>query len=306
MLTQSEIRANVTNKIVAALQSGAVPFWRQTWAKSEHSGAPTNAVSRKPYLGVNRLLFSLLGHDSKWWATYNQWRSLGGQVRRGEKGVTGILYKPVTKTKVNDDGEEETSSFPLLKTFTVFHLSQVDGDLKQFKDTPRSDAGTPFVDYGPAEEVFAATSAEFRFGGGRAFYSPSGDFIQLPPKASFEKAHEYYGVLAHESVHWSGHESRLNRLSKFARFGDEAYAVEELVAELGSAYLLNDVGVPQSDDLGNVTAYLGHWLKVLQRDHSAIFTAASAASKAADFVLDFSRPKEEAAVEEAGGVLVAA
>jgi len=306
MLSQSEIRANVTNKIVTALQSGAVPFWRQTWAKSEHSGAPTSAVSGKPYQGINRVLLSLQSHQSKWWATYNGWQSLGGQVRRAERGTAAILYKPVTKKKVNDEGEEEKSRFALLKTFTLFHLSQVDGDLKQFRDTPRPDTGTPFVDYGPAEEAFAATGADVRFGGGRAYFSPSEDYIQLPPKASFSNAKDLYSVLAHETVHWSGHESRLNRLCKFARFGSEAYAVEELVAELGAAFLSTELGVPQSDDLSNVTAYLGHWLKVLQRDHSAIFTAASAASKAADFILEFSRPKAEAEVGEAGGVLLTA
>jgi antirestriction protein ArdC len=148
--------------------------------------------------------------------------------------------------------------------------------------------------------------ADVRSEGERAYYSPSGDFIQMPPKSSFEKAHEYYGVLAHESVHWSGHESRLNRLSKFARFGDEAYAMEELVAELGAAFLLTELGVPQSEDLNNVTAYLGHWLKVLQRDHSAIFTAASAANAAADHILSYSRTNDQPEVEEAGSELVAA
>ena len=306
MQTQADIRAAVTNKIVAALQSGAVPFWRQTWTKSEHSGPPTSAVSGKPYSGVNWLLLSLMGHQSKWWATYNGWKSLGGQVRRGEKGVTGILYKPVTKKKVNEDGEEEESRYGFLKTFALFHLSQVDGDLSKFRDTKKPDTSTTFVDFGPAEEAFAATGADVRFGGDRAFYSPSEDYIQLPPKSSFsEDAKGYYSVLAHESVHWSGHESRLNRLSKFARFGDEAYAVEELVAELGAAFLSTELGVPQSDNLENVTSYLKHWLTVLQRDHAAIFTVASAASKAADFILAFSRPKVEE-VEEAGSVLVAA
>jgi antirestriction protein ArdC len=263
-------------------------------------------VSGKPYRGINFVLLSLLGHQSKWFATYNGWQSLGGQVRRGERGTTAILYKPVTKKKVNDDGDEETSSFALMKTFTLFHISQVDGELTQFRDTARPSTEPTFEDYGPAEEAFAATGAEVRTGG-RAFYSPSDDFIQMPPKSSFEKAHEYYGVLAHESLHWSGHESRLNRLSKFARFGDEAYAVEELVAELGAAFMLNDLGVPQSEDLSNVTAYLGHWLKVLQRDHSAIFTAASAASKAADYLLSFSRPQEVVSVgEEADAMTVAA
>ena len=297
MLSQSAIREDVTNRVVAALQSGAVPFWRQTWTKSENTGTPTSAVSGKPYRGINRILLSLLGHESKWFATYAGWRSLGGQVRRGERGVTAILYKPVTKKKVNDEGEEEQSSFAFMKTFSLFHISQVDGDLSRFRDAPKPDTGAIFHDYGPAECVFAATGAEVRFGGGRAFYSPTNDFIQLPPKSSFPQAHGFYSVLAHETIHWSGHESRLNRLNKFARFGSESYAVEELVAELGSAYLVNEIGLPQSDDLSNVTAYLGHWLKVLQRDHTAIFTAASAASAAADHILAYSQPPEESVDE---------
>jgi len=298
MVSQAEIREAVTNKIVAALKSGAVPFWRQMWAKSEHSGRPTNAVSGKSYRGINQLLLSLSGHGSKYWATYNQWKSLGGQVRRGEKGTTAILYKPIKKTKINDVGEEEVSSFPLMRSFHVFHLSQIDGDLKQFRDTPRPDSETTFQEFGPAEEVFAATGSDLRFGGDRAFYSPSSDYIQMPQKEAFKNETSYYSVLAHETVHWTGHENRLNRLKKFARFGSESYAVEELVAELGAAFLSTELGLPQSDDLSNVTAYLGHWLKVLERDHTAIFTAASAASKGVDFIWEMSHPKEEIETEE--------
>lgn len=293
MLTQSQIRQDVTNRIVAALESGEVPFWRRGWTKSQHSGPPTNAVSKKPYQGINRVLLSLMGHDSKWWATYKQWQFLGGQVRRGEKSVMGIIYKPIKKESIAEDGEVETSSFALLKTFNLFHIGQIEGDLDQFRDAPAAEAESTFVDYGPAEAAFAATGAEVRFGGSRAYYSPSEDIIQLPPKSSFEQS-QYYSVLAHEISHWTGHESRLNRLEKFSRFGSESYAVEELVAELGSAYLCTELGVPQSDDLSNVISYLSSWLKILKRDHSAIFSVASAASKAADFVLSFSRPAENA------------
>lgn len=291
MSTQAQIRQDVTTRIVAKLDSGEVPFWRRGWTRSQHSGPPTNAVSRKPYQGINRVLLSLMGHDSKWWATYKQWQSVGGQVRRNEKSVTGIIYKPITKKSIAEDGEVETSSFALLKTFNLFHISQIEGDLNQFRDSPVTESESTFVDYGPAEEAFRLTGAEVRFGGSRAYYSPSGDFIQLPPKISFEQS-QYYSVLAHELSHWTGHESRLSRLEKFSRFGSEAYAVEELVAELSSAYLCSELGVPQSDDLSNVTSYLSNWLKVLKRDHSAIFRVASAASKSADFVLSFSRPAE--------------
>lgn len=299
MQSQAVIREEVTNRIVAALKSGDVPFWRQTWAKSKNSGAPSSAVTGKPYKGINRILLSLLGHESKWFATYAGWRSLGGQVRRGQRSVTAILYKPVVKKRINDDGQEEVSSFGLLKTFSLFHISQVDGDLSKFRDEVKPEGGSSFVDYGPAEEVFAATGADVRFGGSSAFYSPSGDFIQMPPKASFSgvKSHEYYAVLAHEMIHWTGHESRLNRLQKFARFGSEAYAVEELTADLGAAFLSNELSIPQSDDLSNISAYLKHWLNVLQRDHSAIFSVAAASSAAVDHILKYSSPKDFSDVE---------
>jgi antirestriction protein ArdC len=232
-----------------------------------------------------------MSHDSKWWGTYKQWQSLGGQVRRGETSVMGIIYKPIKKESISEDGEIEKSSFALLKTFNLFHISQIEGDLVQFRDSPVTESESTFVDYGPAEDAFRLTGAEVRFVGSRAYYSPSEDFIQLPPKSAFDP-NQYYSVLAHEFIHWTGHESRLHRLEKFSRFGSEAYAAEELTAEPGSALLSNDPGVPQSDDLSNVTAYLSNWLKVLKRDHSDIFSVASAASKAADFVLSCSRPAE--------------
>lgn len=246
------------------------------------------------------------GYDSKFFATYNQWRSLGGQVRRGEKGTTIILYKPVRKVTINDKGEEEVDSFPIMRAWTVFNVGQVSGDaVDKFRAVAPTSSEPRFVDYEPAEKVVAATGADVRYVGDRAFYSINDDYIQLPPKAAFKKANEFYGTLAHELVHWTGHESRLHRINKLARFGDESYAVEELVADLGQAMLLAELGVPQSDDLSNVTAYLAHWLKVLERDHSAIFTASSAASKAVDMVLSFSRPKEEEHPEEAEEVAVA-
>jgi antirestriction protein ArdC len=168
----------------------------------------------------------------------------------------------------------------------------VDGNLDQYRASASS-TEPRFVDYEPAEKVVAATGADIRHGGDRAFYSPAGDYIQLPPREAFSKAHEFYGVASHELIHWSGAVHHLNRLNRLARFGDESYAVEELIAELGRAFLLAELGIPQSDDLTNVMAYLAHWLKVLERDHTAIFTATSASTKAVDFILGFSQPKAE-------------
>ncbi len=300
MLTQREIREKVTDQIVTALRAGTVPFWRQPW--SHAAGLPANAVSGKPYRGINHLLTSLAaqtkGYESRWWATLRQWNGLGGWVRKGEKGTTIILYKPVPKTTVNEEGDEQDDSFLVLRSWTVFNVAQVNGHLDRFRTPTRRSQEAQCINHEAAEQVLTATQADIRFGGGRAFYSPSGDFIQMPPKQAFQQAQEYYGVLSHELMHWTGHRSRLNRLPRLSRFGDEAYAMEELVAELGSAFLLAEIGVPQSDDLSNVTAYLAHWLAVLERDPQAIFSAASASSQAVDFALSFSRSPEEEAVEE--------
>jgi antirestriction protein ArdC len=308
MLTQSELREKITNQIVTALRAGNVPFWRQPWSHHKNAGYPANAISGKPYRGINTLLTSLgaleKGYASKWWGTYPQWQALGGQVRRGEKGTGIILFKPVRKVKINDQGEEEVSSFPIMRSWTIFNVAQVDGDLDQYRASASSTEPS-FVDYEPAEKVMAATGANIRYLGDRAFFSPDGDFIQMPRKEAFQKAHEFYGVQAHELVHWTGHKTRLNRPSKLGRFGDESYAVEELVAELGRAFLLAELGIPQSDDLTNVTAYLAHWLKVLEQDHTAIFTASSASAGAVDYILSFSQ-LNEAEDAEAEAVVQAA
>lgn len=291
MLSQTEIREKVTNQIIKALQSDPIPFWRKPWSKNTNTGYPTNAVSRKPYRGINNLILSLKNYDSKWFATYNQWQSLGCQVRKGEKGIPIILFKPIHKVIINNNGEEEIQSFLLLRMWSVFHISQVNGDKTPFQiTTPHTKHH--FMNYQPAEQTIAATKANIYYDGKLPFYSPKYDFIQMPPKESFQEIHEFYGTLTHELIHWTGHQSRLNRLNKLARFGNESYAIEELIAELGSSFLLAELHIPQSNDLRNVTAYLAHWLKILKQDHTAIFTAASAASKAADFILSFSQPQE--------------
>jgi len=300
MLTQGEIRQQITDKIVAAIKAGTPP-WRKTWRSNGNCGTPTNAVSNKGYRGINILLLELAalerGYESRWWASYRQWQNLGGQVRRGEHGTQIVFYRPIVRKVMDDAGEEKTESFPILRTWTIFNVAQVEGDgverLRSINHAPAN-----FVDYTPAEQVIAATRADIRFGGNRAFYQPGGDFIQLPPKDSFLGQHEFYHTSHHELAHWSGHESRLNRLSKNARFGDRAYAFEELVAEIGGCFLSNETGIPQSDDLSNQHAYLGHWLEVLGNDPNAIIRASSQASAASDFILSFSRKIEGGAGEE--------
>lgn len=302
MASQEEIRKRVTQEIVAALKAGARP-WVRPWADLENTGLPTNVVSENPYSGVNVLLLMLVGqargYTSKFWGTFNQWHSLGMQVKKrpdhfpaGQYGTRCVLFKPVTKTTKNGNGEEEEQKFLLLREFVLFNAEQVTG-AEEYQSRPRTGGG--FVDYQPAEEVIAATGAEIVYGGTRAVYRIEQDFIQLPVKGAFSKPNEYYATALHELTHWSGHESRLARLTKLARFGSEAYAVEELCAEMGSAFLCAQLGIPHSEDLSNVSAYLASWLQVLERDHNAIFTASSAASKAADFILGFSSAQADAA-----------
>jgi antirestriction protein ArdC len=209
-----------------------------------------------------------------------------------------VFCKGVSKVTVNQRGEEEEDRFFLLREYTVFHAEQVEGDgIEEYRVLPRT--GPPFVDYGPAEEVIEATGASIRFGGNRAFYRPVGDFIQLPPRHSFVSPHEFYATALHELVHWSGNASRLARLDQNARFGSEPYAFEELVAEIGGCFLCSAVGIPQSDDLSNHAAYLGSWLKVLEKDHRAVFRASSQASAAADYIMAFSRSPQTSEEAEA-------
>jgi antirestriction protein ArdC len=320
MPTQAEIRQQIANRIVEALKAGTAP-WLRPWSSLTNCGIPANVVSRRPYTGVNTLLLDLVARErgwaSRWWGTFRQWQGLGcrvkprpDHVRPGEWGTRVVFCKPIARKPAlgrNGEGkegeaEEHDSRFYLLRTYHVFHAEQVEGGcVGKYLARPR--ITTPFVDFTPAEEVITATAARIEHGGNRAVYFPDEDFIRLPAKESFESRKEYYSTALHELLHWSGHESRLGRLGKNARFGDAAYAFEELVAEMGGCFLCHETGVPQSDDLGNQAAYLASWLSVLQADPTAIFTAASQASAGADFILSFSRQEEGGAREgcEAAG-----
>jgi antirestriction protein ArdC len=291
MTSQVEIRERVTNQIIEALKAGTPP-WRRPWGETNDAGFPTNALSKKTYRGINVLLLQAQGYGSKFWATYQQWQATGGQVRKGERATKIVFYKPFAKTILNDDGEEEQNEFFVLREYSVFNAEQCDRP----NDLPTPKAST-FIDFEPAEEAIKATSADIRFGGNKAVYVITKDYIQLPPKGSFLSEREYYGTVTHEVAHWSGHESRLNRLGTNDRFGSAAYAFEELVAEIAGCFLCTELNIPQSDDLTNQNAYLANWLTVLQNDHSAILRAASQASKAVDFILAFSRENVPAGVQ---------
>ena len=315
MASQQDLREQITQTIIAALESGNVPPWRRPWRLGQNSGAPTNVVSKRNYRGLNLLLLDVAAtrHNltSKWWGTFNQWRSLGGKVMRrppdvpqGKWGTPIVFWCPVVKTVENENGDlEEEDRFFFMRTYTVFNIDQVEG-LDHLRAGQPDNGETAVIDYQPAEEAVEAAglgmSIRVNWGGDKAFYSPSQDFIQVPPKATFESLDEYYATLFHELVHATEHESRLNWSRKDK---DKTYALGELIAELGGVFACRELGVPASDDMTNHIAYLGNWLQAMKSDSRFIIMASAQASKAASYILSFSRKEEEVPEE---GELVSA
>ena len=309
MPSQSEIQAEITTRILDALKQGVVP-WRKPWQNDPNSGAPANVVSRRLYSGVNPLLLDLVsmsrGYTSKWWGTYRQWSSLGAQVKKrpddvkaGHWGTSVVFWKQIKKTKVTDDGEESTKTFPLLRYFTLFNLEQVEGaGLEHLWVSSGSNSSPLSADYQPAQEAIEATNADIRFNGDRAYYfrplgkwpnHDGGDYICLPHQHRFTSPNEYFSTCFHELVHWS--EVRLGWTG--------SYPLGELIAEIASCFLCSHLNVPCSSDISNHAAYLQGWLKELANDPKAILKAASQASKATEFVLSFSRQPEAEGAEAA-------
>ena len=271
MTTTNDIYQTVTDRIIAALEQGTAP-WLKPWADGKcGTMGPYNAASGRPYNGINWLVLGSGG-----WLTFKQAKELGGSVRKGEKG-TQIVFWSFPKIRDTETGEEKV--VPFAKGYTVFAVEQCDGiDAAKLKAPAPITAGQTNINV-----IAAQAGAQVRHGGSRAYYSPSTDHVQMPSLDAFESADAYAGTLAHELVHWTGHQSRCDR--QFGkRFGDDAYAFEELVAEIGSAFVCAQTGIAleglQHD------SYVASWLKVLKGDKRAIFTASSQAKKAAEFLLE--------------------
>lgn len=284
-----DIYQEITDQIVADLEKGVCP-WQRPWSASHMEGRVTlprrhNGIA---YRGVNILTLWMAaiakGYSAPVWMTFKQAIDLGGCVRKGEKGSLTVYADTITRTETDTKtGEESETAIPFMKGYTVFNVEQIDGLPAQYYPQP-----APVLDSVPriahAEAFFAATGAKVQHGGNRAFYATAADFIQMPPFEAFRDPESYYATLAHECTHWSGHTSRLDRTFG-KRFGDDAYAAEELVAELGAAFLCASLALtPEIRD--DHASYLGHWLTVLKADKRAIFTAAAHAQKAADFLHD--------------------
>jgi antirestriction protein ArdC len=267
---------SITSNIIAELEKGAAP-WVKPWRAD--STADHNLVSKKPYSGINRLILGMAGmaYSSNTWATYKQISEAGGHVRKGEKGTHIVFFKPVTKETRTATGEIETESYAVLKSYCVFNADQCEGLELPTVEKP----ATEFEPLEHVEQRIIKTGAVIGHGGDAAFYAPSQDRIQMPNKTAFASPANYYATVLHELVHWTSAKHRLDRDLSKGRYGNPAYAFEELVAELGAAFLCQDHGI--DGDLRHA-GYIGSWLKALRDDSSAIFKAAALAQKAADYI----------------------
>jgi antirestriction protein ArdC len=285
---KKDIYSKITDQIVSELEKGVRP-WLKPWNAEHAEGRITRPLRANgiPYRGINVVMLwsaaMAKGYAAPQWMTFKQALELNAHVRKGEQGSLVVYASKFTRTETDDGtGEESERDIPFMKGYTVFNVEQIEGLPAQFypKAEPRSETVQRIE---RAEAFFAATKAVIRHSGTQAFYSISSDHVQMPPFEIFRDVESYYATLAHETTHWTRHEKRLNREFGRKRFGDEGYAMEELVAELGSAFVCADLELtPELRD--DHASYLASWLKVLKNDPRAIFTAASHAQRAADFL----------------------
>ncbi|RJL05481.1 DUF1738 domain-containing protein [Paracoccus aestuarii] len=294
MVAKFDLYQHVTDQIIASIEAGT-PAWRKPWT-GERGGAPFPLRSNgEPYSGINVLMLWLVadekGYRSPYWFTYRQAQAAGGQVRKGEKSATVVKYGTFER---EDEATGEERRLPYLKAYSVFNAEQIEGLPAEYEATsaeaPR-DLGTETDS--ALDAFFAATGLDIRTSDDpRAYYNIPEDFIHMPPIGTFHDAAGYYGTLAHEACHATGHASRLDR---FARFTDrKAYAFEELVAEIGNCMTCAQLGL--TPDFGQSGAYVQSWLRALQDDRRLIFKAASEAQKAAEWL---TKPQGRAEEREA-------
>lgn len=274
---------DITDSIIKSIESGDFIKWTRGYNPSlcESPFAPRSLHSKKPYTGINRILLGLKNQESNFWVTYKQCESLGGCVKKGEKGTKICYFQPYEVKDKNDP--EKITTIPMLKIYTVFSIWQTEG-LKAPKeeDLPKG------YEWDSLEDLEALVPCPIIHDNPQTpCYSPTRDVIRMPDKQAWEKRDSYYATLMHEAAHSTLHSSRCNR-DFGKRFGDEAYAFEELIAELGSAFLISDLklsGKRAHED------YISSWLTVLKKDSKAIFKAASEAEKAVKWLYENSKSK---------------
>lgn len=292
----------ITDRIIAELEAGRVP-WVQPWGTAHAAiGMPHNAVSNRRYSGINILtLWNAVverGFRSHAFLTFRQAITLGGSVRRGERGI-GIIYTrrfipSEERRRADYEGREPSGGIPFLKWFTVFSVDQCDGLPAHIAAPPPPIPEGLILPH--AEALIEATGADFRIGGASAFYSPPHDYVMVPRPEDFRDSVNWHRTAFHELSHWTGHHSRLDR-DMTGPFGSKSYGREELCAEMAGAFVCAALGIVPTVRHAD---YIGSWLEIIREDSRAILRAASAASKAADYLLAF-RPESVVAANDDDG-----
>ena len=279
--TLTKFREETTTRIIEAIKAGTAP-WQRPW---NGSYGAQNAISHRLYNGINQILLmfegmKIDGGTDPRWLTFKQASDNGWKVKKGSKGTHVTLWKPIIKAKENELDDDEVLGV-MQRVFTVFHASQIDG-ISEYKPVQPNEIKS----HERAEQIITNSKAKINYGGNEAFYSPSGDYIQLPVKSDFKSTESYYSTALHELVHWTGHSSRLDRKLEDYHIAKNNRAFEELIAEIGSMFVSCEAGIQQSEgEFQNHASYVDGWISYLEKDSNAIFKAAAQASKAADFLL---------------------
>jgi len=286
----------INNRITDLLEQGTIP-WRKPW--NAQSNYPKNLISKKKYRGVNVFMLACQQYDSPWWLSFKQVQEKGGHVIKGEKSTPVIFWKWINTVDadISEDQGSRIVKIPILRYYNVFNINQTEG----ITPPEPEETHNQFDPLQQAEQIIQTMPLlpEIKHGGNKAYYSPSLDYVQLPQQHTFNTIEEYYSTLFHEITHASGHAKRLARKSILepSYFGSHEYSKEELVAEMGSAFLCGYSGI-ENVTLANSAAYIGGWLKTLKNDRTLLIHAAAQAQKAADYILNLKEeePEESLAV----------
>lgn len=281
---KTDIYATITNKILADMEKGILP-WNRSW--NGCTSLPLRWTGEN-YSGINILMLwatsMCKGYSAPTWMTFNQALELGAAVRKGERGTTVVYAGTLLKSDDAGQGDEDARAIHYLKRYTVFNVAQIDGLPDRFHQAGTvQEFSNPDERNAAADEFFTATAAQIETKGHQPAYFPLSDKIEMPAFADFKTAEDYYSTLSHELTHWTGHKTRLAREIKSHRDSIQDYAKEELIAELGAAFLCAELGI-SSEPRADHAAYLQNWIQALKNDKKFIFSAASHASKAVDYL----------------------
>ena len=281
----------INSRIMELLEQGTIP-WRKPW--NAQTNYPKNLISGKKYQGVNVFMLACSEFSSPYWMTYKQCQDKGGHVIKGSKSCPVIFWKWLDRSTEPAEGENSTNGkYGMLRFYSVFNLAQTEG----ITPPPAEETHNIFDPITRAEEIIAAMplKPDIRYGGGRAYYSPILDYVQLSHQHTFDTIEHYYNTLFHELAHATGHANRLARkgVTETSYFGSHEYSKEELVAEMGAAFLCGHAGIENT--IENSAAYIQGWLKALKNDRTLLVHAAAAAQKASDFILNITPTTEEPA-----------